>query len=225
MSKSRGNVVNPDSVVKEFGADTLRLYEMFMGPLEKVKPWNSKGVTGVYNFLSRASRFFLNPEHYTSSEGEEQTNKKELHKLFKKVTEDIENMRFNTAISQMMIFINHLYKTGKASKETAQGFALMLAPFAPHLAEEIWSFQGHAQSLAYEKWPEFNPELAKDELITIAVQINGKTRGTFDVSPEISKEEFLSLVKSDEKIAKFLKGTLVKEIYVPGKICNLVVKD
>jgi leucyl-tRNA synthetase len=225
MSKSRGNVINPDLVVKEYGADTLRLYEMFMGPLEKTKPWSMNGVKGVYNFLSRVNRLMLEKNNYIDEASEQVTNVKELHKLIKKVTEDIENMRFNTAISQMMIFTNHIYKTGKISRESAEKFALVLCPFAPHLAEELWSFLGHSETITFEKWPDFNAELAKDDLITIAVQVNGKTRGTFEVAADISKDDFFAIVKSDEKIAKYLSGTIVKEIYVPGKICNFVVKE
>ena len=225
MSKSRGNVVNPDSVVKDYGSDTLRLYEMFMGPLEKVKPWNANGVKGVYNFLQRAHKFFLNKDHYTEQGTEDTTNVKELHKLIKKVTEDIEGMRFNTAISQMMIFVNHVYKTGKVTKQTAELFALCLSPFAPHLGEELWQFLGHKESLAYAQWPQYDINLAKDDFITVAVQVNGKTRGTFDVAADISKDAFMALVKADEKVAKYLQGTIVKEIYVPGKICNFVVKE
>jgi leucyl-tRNA synthetase len=225
MSKSRGNVVNPDSVVKEYGADTLRLYEMFMGPLEKVKPWNANGVKGVYNFLQRAHRFFMDQGHYISEGTEESSNIKELHKLIKKTTEDIENMRFNTAISQMMIFVNHVYKTNKVTKHTAEHFALCLSPFAPHLAEELWNFLGHQESIAFAHWPQYNAELAKDDFITVAVQINGKTRGTFEVDPDISKDHLMAIIKADEKVAKYLQGTIIKEIYVPGKICNFVVKD
>ena len=222
MSKSRGNVINPDSVVNEMGADTLRIYEMFMGPLEKVKPWSVSGTKGVYNFLSRVHRFFFDPKNYTDKE--DQSNVKELHKLIKKVTSDIEGMHFNTAISAMMIFVNSVYKTGKVSKETAQTFALLLSPFAPHIAEELWQMQGNTKTLAYETWPTFDPALAKDDTITMAVQVNGKTRATFDVPADISKEDFFALAKTDEKLAKFLEGTIVKEIYVPGKICNFVVK-
>ena len=225
MSKSRGNVINPDHVVKEYGADTLRLYEMFMGPLEKTKPWSMNGVKGVYNFLTRAHRFMLDQANYVDEAKEDVSNLKELHKLIKKVTDDIENMRFNTAISQMMIFVNHIYKTGKISRPSAEKFALVLAPYAPHLAEELWSFLGHEKTLTFEKWPEHNPELAKDDVITVAVQINGKTRGTFEVAPDITKDELFKIVKADEKIAKYLAGTIVKEIYVPGKICNFVVKE
>lgn len=180
------------------------------------------GVKGVYNFLNRAFRFFLDEKNYADTE--DASNVKELHKLMKKVTEDIEGMRFNTAISQMMIFVNHLYKTTKVTKETAKNFALVLAPFAPHLAEELWAFLGHSNTLSYESWPTFNPDLAKDDQITVAVQVNGKTRGTFEVAADISKDELFKIIKSDEKIAKYLEGTIVKEIYVPGKICNFVVK-
>jgi leucyl-tRNA synthetase len=223
MSKSRGNVVNPDLVVKEMGADTLRLYEMFMGPLEKTKPWSTAGTKGVFNFLNRAYRFFLDKNNYATTEDE--SNLKELHKLIKKVTEDIEAMRFNTAISQMMIFVNHVYKTGKVTNETAKTFALIMSPYAPHLAEELWQFVGNKNTIAFEKWPNFDPAYLKEDLVTMAVQVNGKTRGTFDVPTDISKEDFFALVKSDEKMKKYLSGTIVKEIYVPGKICNFVVKD
>lgn len=223
MSKSRGNVINPDSVVKEYGADTLRLYEMFMGPLEKTKPWSMNGVKGVYNFLNRVHRYFMDRANYTDGD-EETANVKELHKLIKKVTEDIEDMKFNTAISQMMIYMNHMNKT-KVSSKSAQLFALVLSPFAPHLAEELWHFLGHKNTIAFEQWPQYDAAIAKDDMITLAVQVNGKTRGTFEVAPDISKEAFFALVKADEKIAKFLQGTIVKEIYVPGKICNFVVKE
>jgi leucyl-tRNA synthetase len=134
-------------------------------------------------------------------------------------------MRFNTAISQMMIYVNHLYKTNKVTKDSAKKFALVLSPFAPHLAEELWNFLGNEKTLSYEAWPSFDPDLTKDDLITMAVQVNGKTRGTFEVSATISKDEFFALVKSDEKMQKYLSGTIVKEIFVPGKICNFVVKE
>jgi leucyl-tRNA synthetase len=224
MSKSRGNVVNPDDVVKNYGADSLRLYEMFMGPLEKVKPWSDTGVKGVYNFLGRACRFFGDKNNATlSSENSDTT--RELHKVIKKVTEDIEGMRFNTAISAMMIFTNHCMKVKSVTPATAKTFALILSPFAPHLGEELWELYGSNTSLAMEKWPSFDPELAKDDLITVAIQVNGKTRSTIDVPADISKEDFLTQAKADEKIAGYLsKAELLKEIYVPGKICNFVVK-
>lgn len=224
MSKSRGNVVNPDKVVSEHGADSLRLYEMFMGPLEKVKPWQEKGVKGVYNFLNRAFKFFSNKENLTE-EKEDISIEKELHKTIKKVSEDIENLRFNTAISQMMIFLNACTKKGKVSYNTAKKFALILSPFAPHVGEELWELYGANQSLAHEPWPEFDPELAKDDLITIGIQINGKTRGTISVPEDISKDDFMAQAKAEPNVAKYLKDkNIVKEIYVPKKICNFVVK-
>ncbi len=225
MSKSRGNVVNPDDIVKEFGADSLRLYEMFMGPLEKVKPWQTNGVKGVYNFLNRSFKFFCDPAHLRQDQNEDPEVLNLLHKSIKKVQEDIEGMRFNTAISQLMVFTNLCLKKATVTKKTAETFALLLSPLAPHAAEEIWQSLGKKESLAYEPWPVFDPALAQDDQVTIAVQINGKTRHTLDVATGITKDEFFALAKADEKIAKFLDGqTIVKEIFVPGKICNFVVK-
>lgn len=224
MSKSRGNVVNPDSVVKEFGGDALRLYEMFMGPLEKVKPWNENGTKGVYNFLSRAYRFFANPASVSQSNSESEETLKILHKTIKKVTGDYDNLRFNTAISALMIFTNHCYKVGSVTRDTAKTFALLLAPMAPHVGEELWELLGGKTTLTYETWPKFDEALAKDDTITVAVQVNGKLRATLEVEPEISQEEILVMAKADENVAKHLVGTLVKEIYVPGKIVNFVVK-
>lgn len=223
MSKSRGNVVNPDHVVASFGADSLRLYEMFMGPLEKVKPWKEEGVVGVNNFLNRVYRFFAQNSKVNATVENEETVKL-LHKTIKKVTEDIEHMRFNTAISSMMIFTNHCYKVGSVTKETAGTFALLLSPFAPHLGEEIWNRLGHSTTLAYVAWPSFDEALAKDDLITVAVQVNGKLRGTLEVAPDIAQADVLEMAKADENVKKFLTGAIVKEIYVPGKIVNLVVK-
>ncbi|MBY0413526.1 MAG: class I tRNA ligase family protein, partial [Bdellovibrionales bacterium] len=223
MSKSRGNVVNPDSVVKEFGGDALRLYEMFMGPLEKVKPWNESGTKGVYNFLNRAYRFFADPTKIVGGTESEETLKI-LHKTIKKVTGDYDNLRFNTAISALMIFTNHCYKVGTVSRDTAKTFALLLAPMAPHVGEELWELLGGKTTLTYEAWPKFDEALAKDDTITVAVQVNGKLRATLEVEPDIDQEEILVMAKADENVAKHLVGTIVKEIYVPGKIVNFVVK-
>ena len=224
MSKSRGNVINPDDVVHEFGADSLRLYEMFMGPLEKVKPWQTNGVKGVYNFIKRAYTFFGNPDNY--SDGEEDLDiLKALHKTIKKVGTDIEEMKFNTGISALMVFTNACIKKGKVTKETAEKMSLLLSPYAPHVGEEIWSILGHTETNTYEAWPEFDPELAQDDLITMAVQVMGKTRATLSVPADISKEDFLAKAKKEPKVANQLDGAqIVKEIYVPGKICNFVIK-
>ena len=223
MSKSRGNVVNPDAVVKESGADSLRLYEMFMGPLEKVKPWNENGVKGVFNFLSRAYRFFADPAHITTGAESDETLKA-LHKAIKKVTEDYDHLRFNTAISALMIFVNHCYKAGKVTNETAKTFTLLLAPMAPHLGEELWEILGGKTTLTYESWPKFDENLAKDDTITVAVQVNGKLRATLEVEPGITQADAIAMAKADENVSKHLTGTIIKEIYVPGKIVNFVVK-
>lgn len=223
MSKSRGNVVNPDSVVKETGGDSLRLYEMFMGPLEKVKPWNENGVKGVFNFLNRAYRFFADPARVVGGTEDEETTKI-LHKTIKKVSGDYDNLRFNTAISQLMIFTNHCYKAGKVTKDTAKTFTLLLAPMAPHMGEELWEILGGKTTLTYETWPKFDEAQAKDDIITVAVQVNGKLRATLEVDLAITQEEILAMAKADEIVSKHLVGTLVKEIYVPGKIVNFVVK-
>jgi len=220
MSKSRGNVINPDGIVEEYGADSLRLYEMFMGPLDKDKPWSMNGVKGVYGFVAKAFRTFADSKNWTKDSDETLSL---LHKTIKKVTCDIEEMKFNTAISQMMIFTNHCSKEKKFSKETALIFSLIIAPFAPHAAEEIWALTGHDKTLTFEKWPEFDAKLCVDDVITMAIQVMGKTRSTIDVPADISKEEFLALAK--EKVSKHLDGkTIVKEIYVPRKICNFVTK-
>ena len=222
MSKSRGNVINPDDIVKDYGADTLRVYEMFMGPLEKTKPWSMNGVKGVYNFLAKAFKTFGQTELYGD---DSPATLKELHKTIKKVTSDIEEMKFNTAVSQLMIFTNHCSKEKKFSQQTASIFALLLSPLAPHAGEELWQITGHTQSLAYEPWPKFDATLAKDDLITMAVQVMGKTRATIEVPADISKEDFLARAKEEPKVAKYFEGkSIVKEIYVPGKICNFVVK-
>jgi leucyl-tRNA synthetase len=197
---------------------------MFMGPLDRVKPWSMQGVKGVYNFISKAYRFFNDPANYDDSSKNEELEKL-LHKTIKKVTGDIENFRFNTAISQLMIFTNAAVKQGKVDKTTGEIFAKLLSPFTPHAAEEIWQTLGHNETITYQTWPTYKEELTVDDLITIGIQVNGKTRSTIQVSKDISKEDFLAQAKADEKIQKFLaKGTVVKEIYVPGRICNFVVK-
>ena len=224
MSKSRGNVINPDDVVKNFGADTLRLYEMFMGPFEKVKPWSTQGIHGVYNFLNRVYRFYSENQNI-SLESESEETKKLLHKTIKKVTEDIENLRFNTGISQMMIFTNHCYKVHCVTKETAQIFIKLLSPYAPHMCEELWNQWGHTQTIAYETWPDYNPSLIVDDVIIITVQVNGKKRAVLEVEKGTSKEEILKMAKLDPSVQKHMEGlSIIKEIYVPEKTCNLVVK-
>ena len=229
MSKSRGNVVNPDDIVAEYGADSLRLYEMFMGPLEQVKPWNTRSVDGVHRFLSRAYRLVID-EH--SGERADRLSDTEpdadqlrvLHATIQKVTEDIEGLRFNTAISAMMEFVNAAYKWEHVPRVVFEPFLLLLAPFAPHLAEELWSALGHASSLAYESWPEHDESLLVQATVEIAVQVNGKLRGTVEVAPDASKEAMLDAARAEENVARYLaEGMVRKEIAVPGRLVNFVV--
>tara|TARA_R100001143_G_scaffold63591_1_gene73019 strand:- start:38602 stop:41184 length:2583 start_codon:yes stop_codon:yes gene_type:complete len=231
MSKSRGNVINPDDVVKSYGADSLRLYEMFMGPLEQVKPWSTKGVEGVNRFLNRSWRLFFGDteeELLNVSDSEPNSEQlKTLHEAIKKVTEDIENMRFNTAISALMIFVNEANNWSSIPRSIADPFVILLSPFAPHIAEEIWNRIGHSDSLAYEEWPQYNEEYLKSDTIEIPVQVNGKVRANITIpSDRIKDKEFvIGLAKQQENIQKYLDGsTMIKEIFVPGRIINLVVK-
>ena len=216
-------VVNPSDVVREYGADTLRLYEMFMGPLEVSKPWSDAGVEGAKRFLNRVWNFFTEAENIVDSSVPEL--EKIYHKTVKKVTDDFEKLAFNTAISQMMIFVNAIYKEGKCPKAYADGFIKMLSCICPHIGEEIWSIMGHNDTIAYEKWPEYDEALTIDSAVTIAVQVNGKLRGTILIEKDADKDTAISLAKAEPKVADFIADkTIIKEIYVPGKIVNIVVK-
>ena len=216
-------VVNPSDVVRDYGADTLRLYEMFMGPLEVSKPWSDAGVDGARRFLNRVWAFFTEPENVV--DGETPALEKIYHKTVKKVTDDFEKLAFNTAISQMMIFVNAVYKEGKCSKEYAEGLIKLLSPICPHICEEIWEMLGHDSTIAYESWPTFDESKTADDSVEIVVQINGKLRGKILVPVDTDKNEVLALAKADEKVAEAIEGkTIVKEIVVPNKIVNIVVR-
>ncbi|MCB9769504.1 MAG: leucine--tRNA ligase, partial [Candidatus Omnitrophica bacterium] len=229
MSKSKFNVVNPDTVVEEYGADSLRLYEMFMGPLERDKPWTDEGVQGVYRFLKRVYALFLDRdgnlvEKIVEGEGDPEA-KKVLHGAIKAVTEDVEGLQFNTAISRMMEFVNAATKAEKVGREEMERFVLILAPFAPHLAEEMWELLGHAESLSHQPWPDYDESLLVEDTITIPVQVQGKLRDNIEVAKDAGKDEILAAAKASEKIQRHIDGkTIVKEIYVPGRMVNLVVK-
>jgi leucyl-tRNA synthetase len=232
MSKSRGNVINPDLVVGEYGADSLRLYEMFMGPLEATKPWSMSGVEGVSRFLARVWRMMtdepadevrLNPAIQEIEPTAEQLRL--LHKTIEAVTKDIESLSFNTAISRMMEFVNAVSSQEPRPRAIVEPFVLLVSPFAPHLAEEIWNVLGHAGSLAYEPWPIYDPRLLVESEIEIPVQINGKLRGKVRIPAGSDQAAALEAAKADPRVADQLAGKqLVKEIFVPGRLLNLVVK-
>jgi len=224
MSKSLKNVVNPDDVTEKYGADSLRLYEMFMGPLDVMKPWDDRNVKGVFNFIGRTYRFFSDPENITGGE-EDIEILKGLHRTIRKVEEDIESLKLNTAISEMMIFLNLVYKKGKVTAETARAFTLILSPFAPHLGEELWQILGHDRSLAHEPWPEVNPEYLKVDTIEYPVSFNGKMRFKIDLPAGMGKDEIEKAVLSDSRSDKWTGGSKpLKVVVVPGKIVNVVVK-
>ncbi len=229
MSKSRYNVVNPDDVVREYGADSMRLYEMFMGPLDRDKPWTDEGIQGVHRFLRRVWALFITEEGTLHprivSTGGDAGMLRELHKTIKAVGHDIEHLQFNTAIARMMEFLNAALKADRIDQGIMEQFVMVLSPFAPHLAEELWERLGHAKTLAYEPWPQYDAALLVEDTQEVPVQINGKLRGKVVVPANADKDAILAAAKTDEKVAPHLEGkTIVKEIYVPGKMLNLVVK-
>lgn len=222
MSKTLKNVVNPDDVVSQYGADSLRLYEMFMGPLDATKPWTETGVKGVFGFLCRVHRFFVDTTNITEGEEDPETLKI-LHQTIKKVAQDIEDMKFNTAISQMMIFTNHCIKKGKVTMATAESFAKVLAPFAPHLAEEMWNIYGHPQTLAYESFPACEEKYLIASAFEYPVSFNGKTRFKTELELALQPAEIEALILKDERSGKYLEGKSPKKvIVVHGKIINIV---
>jgi leucyl-tRNA synthetase len=228
MSKSRGNVVNPDEVIEKFGADAFRLYEMFLGPLEQVKPWSTRGVEGTYRFLNRTWRLLIGDSDGISDKigsGEPTPEQlRVLHSTLKKVTEDIEGLRFNTAIASMMEFINAANKWPNLPQSIVEPFVLVLSPFAPHLAEELWQRLGHAESLAYAPWPEIDENFLRTDTVKIAVQVNGKMRANIEIPTDAGKDAALQQAKADANVSRHLEGvTIRREIYVPGRIINFVV--
>ena len=224
MSKSRGNVVNPDDVVQEYGADSFRLYEMFMGPLEKSKPWSSTGLQGCYRFIQKIWKLLTeDPSKIQENCATDETIKL-LHQSIKKVTEDLTALRFNTSVSQLMIFVNHLIILEKLDKSVLHQFLLILNPFAPHLSEELNEMLGF-ETLAKSSWPEYDPELIIEETITIAVQFNGKMRGNILITAGDDQSTVEDSVKNDEKLHKYLiEKKIIKVIYIQGRIINFVIK-
>ena len=221
MSKSKGNVINPDDMVKEYGADSLRIYEMFMGPLDAAKPWDPNGIAGSKNFLDRVWRLFV--ESGKIKDDENKNLEKVYHFTVKKVTNDYENMNFNTAIAQMMIFINNAYKENVVPKKYAEGFLQLLNPVAPHITEELWNKLGHSDTITYSKWPTYDEEKTKNDTINLPIQINGKLKATIQIATDEAEENIKEAVH--KAIESKLDGkSIVKEIYVKNRIYNIVVK-
>ncbi|PIW36295.1 MAG: leucine--tRNA ligase [Candidatus Kerfeldbacteria bacterium CG15_BIG_FIL_POST_REV_8_21_14_020_45_12] len=221
MSKSVGNVINPDDVVNEYGADTLRLYEMFMGPFEDTKPWSTKSIKGVRRFLDRSWSAMQQPAGIKTTPDLQKT----LHKTIKKVTNDIEQFKFNTAISQLMICLNAISANPEfVDEQTQRSFLQLLSPFAPHLAAELAELQGYGQDL-FASWPKFDETLTQDDSVQVAVQVSGKVRGTIELSPDADEASARLVAEANENVVKHITGKeIIKVIYVPGRIINLIVK-
>jgi leucyl-tRNA synthetase len=230
MSKSRGNVVNPDEMIAQYGADSLRLYEMFMGPLEMTKPWANSGVEGVYRFLGKVWRLFLDKDERLHASivprVPNAVELKTLHKTIKKVTEDMEGLRFNTAISALMIFMNEIAQGQDHAREVLEKFLLLLAPLAPHVAEELWQRLGHTKTLAYEKWPEYDEKYLVEDQTEMAILVGGKVRAKMVVSHGQSEDAMKQMSLEHPRVKELLVGKTVKKvIIVPGRTINLVVAD
>jgi len=232
MSKSRGNVVNPDKVVADYGADSMRLYEMFMGPLEAAKPWSMQGLEGVYRFLQRVWRLVVDEEtgelskivQQASDASTDEATTRLLHQTIKKVGGDVETFGFNTAISAMMIFTNHLAKQPVVPKSVVEPFVLILSPFAPHIAEELWQKLGHNKTIVYESWPKFDPQLVKEVEIELAIQVNGKIRDKIVVSAQADEESIKQKALASEKVVAALAGKQPKKVIViKSRLVNIVV--
>ncbi len=229
MGKSLKNSVTPDEVCETYGADTLRLYLMFLGPLEAMKPWNSNGIEGVFRFLRRIWRELVGDDGRRAAkitDGAEPSPESDrlLHETIKKVTEDLENLRFNTAIAQMMVFSNHLQKVDTIGLATARVFVQLLAPFAPHLAEELWQRLGGEPSIVAQPWPEFDPARLVSTSVKLVIQVNGRMRADAMVAPDAPQDEVVALARTIDRVAAHIDGKqLRKVVYVPGRILNLVV--
>jgi leucyl-tRNA synthetase len=225
MSKSRGNVVNPDAIVERYGADAFRLYEMFMGPLEQVKPWSTRGVEGTHRFLNRVWRLIAGEDGATVRDIEPSAEQlRSLHPTIDKVTKDIEALRFNTAIAALMEFTNAAYKWPEMPSSIARQVVLLLAPLAPHIAEELWQRLGNSRSLALEPWPEADPAYLSSDTLEIPVQINGKIRGKIEVAADAQESEVIGAARADESIARHLAGrSISRAIYVPRRILSFVI--
>ena len=226
MSKSRGNVVNPDEVVEKYGADSFRIYEMFMGPLDKSKPWNTKGLQGCYRFVQKIWRLYTEDESKIVNNKGSKESIMILHQTIKKVTDDLDSLSFNTAVSQMMIFVNHMLNQDTYNEEILHTFLIILNPFAPHLSEELneMIFKNNYCPISDKSWPNYDGALIVADTMTIAVQINGKTRGTIEVDSGLDKENIFNNIQENEQFIKYLEnGNIIKKIYVPNRLVNFVI--
>ena len=230
MSKSRGNVINPEVIIDEYGADSMRLYEMFMGPLNKSKPWSTKGLQGCYRFVNKLWSLIINENGSLSSRIKEDMEPDNetlfIHnQTIKKIGEDIENLHFNTAVSQLMIYCNHMQKCESFSRELVEELIIIIAPFVPHLSEELWSILGNKNTVSYQNWPSYDESLIQLDNVTIAVQVNGKLRANIEVPKDSKEEDVISEALSLENVEKFTSlGSVVKTIYVQNRLLNFVVK-
>jgi leucyl-tRNA synthetase len=221
MSKSRGNVVNPDEFIEAYGADSLRLYEMFMGPLDQAKPWQTSGIQGMRRFVDRV--YSVATGSLSDGDGDLET-RKWVHRTIKKVTLDIEALRFNTAISAMMVLTNHLMTLKPPPRTAVEVLVRLISPFAPHLAEELWSALAHPPPIVDHEWPGYDEALTVDEVIELAVQVNGRVRGRIELPRDADSQRAQQLAVADPNVKKHMAGkTLKKFIYVPGRIANLIV--
>ncbi len=227
MSKSRGNVINPDDIVCDYGADSMRLYEMFMGPLEIVKPWSMRGLEGVSRFLGRVWRLVTEEKKAVSNAAQEADNEETRlrHQTIKKVTEDMEQLKFHTAISALMIFVNELMKMESFSRTSLEILILLLSPFAPHLAEELWERLGHKKTLAYEPWPRYEERYTQTSEVEIVIQVQGKIRSRMTVPKGLGEAELKKIVLGDDNVKKWVDGSeIAKFIVVPDRLVNIIVK-
>ena len=230
MSKSRGNVINPEEIMDEYGSDSMRLYEMFMGPLNKSKPWSTKGLQGCYRFLNKLWSIIVDENGDLSSKivDEYKEDKETLflhHQTIKKLADDIENLHFNTAVSQLMIYCNHLQKCNKISKGLIEELVIILNPFVPHLSEEFWSLLGHSETITYQPWPQFDDNLLQLDDVTITVQVNGKLRANINIPKDLDEKVIITKALSLDNVEKYTSvGKIVKTIYVPNRLLNFVVK-
>ena len=228
MSKSKGNVINPDDIVQSHGADTLRLYEMFMGPLDAAIAWSENGLDGSRRFLDRIWRLLVTEDDTLTDKVVAQNNKsldKTYHQTVKKVTEDFDTLNFNTAISQLMVFINDCYKANEIYKPYIEGFIKMLAPIAPHISEELWAKLGHEETITYQPWPSFDEAMLVDDEVEIVIQVNGKVRAKLKIAKDATKEEMEQLALENDVVKSEIEGKDIKKVIaVPQKLVNIVAK-